>query len=203
MVQHDFWLLDLDGTILTVEESYIHETIGQVGDALGRTFSDEAAVAIWYGRDGLRNDILTQGGVTPAEFWAAFHEIEDPIARAEATRLHPDATAVTELDGPRAIVTHCQPYLLEPIFDRLDIRDWFDVVVTGSDELGRKPDPAPLHRAMTTLEVDGGTGAMVGDSVADLEAARHAGVTAVLIDRDGSVDPSIADRVVTSLDGLA
>lgn len=203
MTGHDFWLLDLDGTILTVEDRYIHETIGAVGDALGRTFTEDEARAIWFGRDGLRNDILADHGVQPAAFWAAFHEVEDPTTRAAATRLHDDAVAVTELSGPRGVVTHCQPYLLEPILDRLDIRDWFDTVVTGSDHLGWKPDPAPLEAAMADLGVNGDAGAMVGDSIADLEAARSVGIEAVLVDREGAVSPASADRVVASLADLA
>lgn len=202
MTAHDFWLLDLDGTLLTVEERYIVETLDTVGEELDREFSRREAEAIWFGRDGLRDDILKRNGIAPAAFWSAFHEIEDPEARAAATRLHPDADVVADLEGPRGVVTHCQPYLLEPILDRLDIRDWFDTVVTGSDHLGWKPDPAPVHRAMDDLGVNGGDGAMVGDSIADVEAAKNAGVIGILVDRTDSVSAPAADRVVRSLTEL-
>ncbi len=199
MDEYQFWLLDLDGTLLTVEESYIQETIGAVGVALDRSFTDEEAVSIWYGRDGLRDDILEGYGIEPITFWDAFHRIESPIDRAAATRLHPDAEVVTELEGPIGVVTHCQSYLVEPILKRLDIEDWFDTVVTCSDEIGWKPDPAPLRLAMDQLRINGQSGAMVGDSIADIGAAKNAGVNGILVDREASIPPIDADRVVTTL----
>lgn len=202
MTAHEFWLLDLDGTILGVEEDYIHETIEAVGDRIDRQFTDDEAVAIWYGRDGLRDDILQQYEVDPADFWVAFHDIESPKRRAEATYLHDDARVITDLDGPRAVVTHCQPYLLEPILHRLEIGAWFDAIVTGSDRLGWKPDPAPLEHAMAKLNINGERGAMVGDSVADVQAASNAGVTGILVDRDGTTPSDDADHIVTSLEEL-
>jgi phosphoglycolate phosphatase len=36
----DFWLLDLDGTLVNVEDRYVHETMGRVGDRLGVSFTD-------------------------------------------------------------------------------------------------------------------------------------------------------------------
>lgn len=202
MTAPDFWLLDLDGTILTVEEAYIHETLGAVGRALDRRFDAEEAVAIWYGRDGLRDEILGRNGIDPVDFWQTFHTIESAERRAAATRLHPDAEAVTALEAPRGVVTHCQPYLLEPILDRLDIRDWFDTVVSCSDELGWKPDPAPVRLAMDRLGVNGEPGALVGDSLADVHAARNVGLTGILVDRTGDADAGSADRVVASLEEL-
>lgn len=202
MQEYEFWLLDLDGTILAADDGYITETIGAVGDLLGRRFTSAEARSIWYGRDGLRDDILRRHGVPPPAFWDAFHTIESPELRADATTLHPDAEVITDLDGPRGVVTHCQPYLLEPILDRLDIRDWFDTIVTGSDELGWKPDPAPMTRAMRQLAVNGDRGAMVGDSIADLGAARNVGITGIFIDREGLTTDVEADVVIDSLSEL-
>lgn len=202
MVSPEYWLLDLDGTLLSVEEDYIHETIGAVGNELGREFTPEENISIWYGRDGLRNDILTSYGIQPSDFWTAFHEIESPKERAAATYLHPDAEMITELSGPRGVVTHCQSYLVNPIFDRLDMHEWFDTVVTCSDALGWKPDPAPLHRAMEQLDVDTEGGALVGDSVADMQAANAVGLTSILIDRTGRSELPAADFVIESLEEL-
>lgn len=198
----DYWLLDLDGTVLSVEEEYIHETLAAVGSELGREFTPEENISIWYGRDGLRNDILTSYGIQPSSFWSAFHEIESPSERAAATYLHPDAETLTELSGPRGVVTHCQSHLVTPIFDRLDMHDWFDTVVTCSDAVGWKPDPAPVELAMEELAVDAESGALVGDSLADIQAANAVGLTSIYIDRTGTGDPPAADFVIESFDEL-
>ncbi len=55
----------------------------------------------------------------------------------------------------------------------------FDIVLTGS--VGFKPKPAPdgIHLALRALGVEPGRAAYVGDTLADIKAARAAGCTAV------------------------
>ncbi|MFP4591134.1 MAG: HAD family hydrolase [Halobacteriales archaeon] len=200
--RYDFWLFDLDGTLVTIEDAYVQRTMAKVGDRLGTSFDPETARRIWYGRTGLRDAELRTAGVDPERFWSTFHRVESPADRAAATSLHPDAHVVNHLTGPRGLVTHCQPYLTEPILDRLGLGACFDAVVCCSDELGWKPDPAPVRLAMDALGVDGGRGVLVGDSRADVEAAANAGLDGILVARDGRVPPSTAARVVPSLDAL-
>ncbi|MFB6187297.1 MAG: HAD family hydrolase, partial [Halobacteriaceae archaeon] len=53
--QYDFWLLDLDGTLVDTHWSYTREVFDRVGDRLGRSFSDREAEIIWNGLSGSRN----------------------------------------------------------------------------------------------------------------------------------------------------
>lgn len=54
--------------------------------------------------------------------------------------------------------------------------DHIDVLV-GADDVSRpKPDPEPVHKAMTELSADPRRTAFVGDSVHDMDAGRAAGV---------------------------
>jgi len=196
--EYDFWLLDLDGTLVDVERSYVHEVCSTVGARLGAPFTDREAEALWYGLGDQRRRILDRYGTTPEQFWETFHEVEDPVARAEATFLHDDAAFVNDLDTPVGLVTHCQPYLTGPVLDRLDIGDWFDTVVCCTDEVGWKPDPAPVERAMREVGVldpvatDGGRpdgdpprGVLAGDRAADVGAAWNAGLDAIHVERHG------------------
>lgn len=196
----DFWVVDFDGTVVRVEDEYIIETLETVGSELDISFSPTEARRIWYGRDGLRNELLVENGIDPSDFWEAFHRIESPTARARATELHPDAAVIADVSDPIGVVTHCQSYLLEPILDRLDIDDWFDTIVCCSDELGWKPDPRPVSAAMTDLAVEGGDGALVGDSQADIQAAKNASLTSIFVDRNGQSLDVEADMTVSSLE---
>lgn len=54
-------------------------------------------------------------------------------------------------------------------------RGWFDVVVTASDPVPHKPDPAPVRLALERLEEAPSRAVLVGDSVWDLRAGRAAG----------------------------
>ncbi|MDZ7701252.1 MAG: HAD family hydrolase [Halobacteriales archaeon] len=183
---YDYWLFDFDGTLVDVEWPYIRRVFDAVGDELDHTFTDAEAARIWHGYDGHRDGQIRATGVERDAFWAAFDAVETPAERARETYLHDDAAVVGELDGPVGIVTHSQPPLLEAVLDRLDIRDWFDVVVSCSDELGWKPDPAPVERARARLPVNGvHEGVLVGDNPHDVGAAWNAGLDAVHVERHG------------------
>jgi phosphoglycolate phosphatase len=186
---YDFWLLDLDGTLVDVEPGYVHDVIGRVGDRLGYTIPDAEAEAVWHSLGGDPNAVVRSWGIDPVRFWEVFHEEEDPEARAASTFLYDDAAWFAEIDVPVGVVTHCQSYLTEPILDHLDIRDWFDTVVCCTDEIGWKPDPAPVERALAEMGLLDGTergkGILAGDGPHDVGAAWNAGLDAVHVERHG------------------
>lgn len=182
---YDRWVFDLDGTLVDVDDGYIHDVIGQVGDRLGYDFSDRQAEELWHGFAGERNARLESWGVDPDQFWTVYHDEEDAGARAEATYLYDDAAAVGEIDAPTALVTHCQRYLTEPVLEALDIADWFDSVVCCTTETGWKPDPMPVQAALSAAGADSGRGILVGDSPQDVGAAWNAGLDAAHVERHG------------------
>jgi phosphoglycolate phosphatase len=184
--EYDYWVLDLDGTLVDVEPSYVHEVMGRVGERVGRRFTDREAEAVWHSLGGDPSGQLRTWGLDPVGFWEAFHEEEDPEARADSTYLYDDAARFAELDRPVALVTHCQRYLTEPVLERLDIADWFDTVLCCTDETGWKPDPTPIERALSLLSVDrDGRGILAGDGPHDVGAAWNAGLDAAHIERHG------------------
>ncbi len=204
---YDFWLFDFDGTLVDVDWPYIRRAFDAVGERLGRPFSDAEAATIWHGYGGHRDPQLRRWGIDPGAFWRAMDEVDTPSRRAAATTLYDDAAVVADLDAPVGLVTHCQPPVLEAVLDGLGIRDWFDVVVSCSDDLGWKPDPAPVRRAMAGLSVDGvHAGVLVGDGPHDVGAAWNAGLDAVHLERHGPERRGLCvlgDRRVGSLDSLA
>jgi phosphoglycolate phosphatase len=203
---YDFWLFDLDGTVVDADWSYTRDVFDRVGDRLGRRFTDREAETLWHGLGGARNPQLREWGVDPEEFWPAFHAEEDPAVRAEATYLHDDAAALVEsLDRPVGLVTHCQSFLAEPVLDHLDVRDWFDVVVCCTDDLGWKPDPAPVEHAMAEMDAVG-DGVLAGDGPSDIGAAWNAGLDGIHVERHGYDHRGrcvLADHRVTTFDELA
>lgn len=183
---YDFWLLDLDGTLVDIEQSYIYDVFERVGDQLDTSFTDREAELLWYGIGDARNELLAENDIGPDRFWDVFHDVEQPETRAEATYLYEDAESfVPELEGPVGVVTHCQEYLASPVLKSLDIEDWFDTVVCCTDDTGWKPDPRPVELAMDTLGVgaNGHTGVLVGDDPQDVGAAQNAGLESVHVRR--------------------
>ena len=206
---YDFWLLDLDGTIVDIEQPYIHDVVQEVGARLGHGFTDHEAELLWYGLGNAREELLSAADIDRDRFWDVFHEVEDPVTRAESTYVYDDAVEfVTDLETPLGVVTHCQEYLTEPVLERLDIADWFDTVVCCSDETGWKPNPEPVEIAMRELGVghNGHVGAMAGDDSADVQAAHNAGLDGIHVSRpnrnwDG--ERVLGDRRVAELTDLS
>jgi phosphoglycolate phosphatase len=204
--RYDFWVLDLDGTLVDVEPEYAVSLMQEVGRNLGYRFSEREAETLWYGHGDARAGVLDHHGIDPGTFWRTFHEIEDPADRAGATYLHDDALAVGELDVPVALVTHCQEYLARPVLSKHDIGDWFDAVVCCSEETGWKPDPEPVQAGINGLKIRSShDGALVGDTPVDVGAAHNAGLDSVHVVRH---DPErtgqcvLGDYRIDSLDHL-
>ncbi|QSG12065.1 HAD superfamily hydrolase [Halapricum desulfuricans] len=204
---YDAWLFDLDGTLVDVDPAHPRRVFDEIGDRLGRAFSDAEVTTLWHGFGGSRNAQLRQWGIDPEPFWELFHEIEDPVRRAEATYLYDDAERLlADLEGPAGVVTHSQPPLTEAVLERLDIADRFDTVVCCGDDVGWKPDPNPVYRALDDLGVSGdGETILVGDSPSDVGAAWNAGLDAAHIERFDPVERGhcvLADHRIERLDGL-
>ncbi len=182
---YDFWLLDLDGTLIDVEQQYIYDVMNTVGTRFGVGFSEWDAEQLWYGPSHSRAIVMDRHGIDPEPFWDAFHEIEAPERRAAASHLYPDTEPfVQAVDAPVGLVTHCQEFLTGPVLERLGIADWFDTIVCCSDETGWKPDPGPVELAIEQLDVSTeSSGVLVGDDPSDVGAAWNAGLTGIHIQR--------------------
>ena len=202
---YGFWLFDFDGTLIDIEDGYMTDVMDEVGSRLGHAFSTREAETLWHGLGGERNAQLRAWGLDPDRFWEVFHEVEDPVARAEHTYLYNDAEWVGELDRPVGLVTHSQQRLTDAALSQLGIRDWFDGVVCCTAELGWKPDPTPVRLAMDRVGVDGADGVLVGDGPQDVGAAWNAGLAGVHVERHGHQRRGLCvlgDRRVRSLEEL-
>jgi len=201
---YDYWLFDLDGTLVDTRWGYKREVFDRVGDELGRGFSDSEVHTLWHGLGGDRDDHLRSLDLDPEPFWETFDAIDDDVARAEATYLYDDAAAVKDLDGPVGVVTHCPEPITERVLDRLDIRDWFDAVVCCSHEIGFKPDAEPVRRTVSELGAEG-DGLLAGDGETDVGAAHNAGLDSMHVERHDPHDRGhciVGDHRVTSFDGV-
>jgi beta-phosphoglucomutase-like phosphatase (HAD superfamily) len=81
---------------------------------------------------------------------------------------------------PKAIVTSSyREQLVEPYLHRHDLDRYFPVVVGSEDTELLKPSPEPVLLALRRLGTGPGGAWLIGDSTADMEAARLAGVRSV------------------------
>jgi phosphoglycolate phosphatase len=91
------------------------------------------------------------------------------------------------------------------ILEALGVSRWIHATVGHVPGRGRKPDPAPLLLAIRNAGGDRARAIMVGDSAADVGAARAGGIPVVLVPHGyGSRDIRTldADRIVADADEL-
>jgi HAD superfamily hydrolase (TIGR01509 family) len=77
---------------------------------------------------------------------------------------------------PVAIVTSNSSVTVRRWLEKNRVREAVQIIVGRDSGLGLKPSPATVRRALELLEAQAEDAIFIGDSVADLEAARAAGV---------------------------
>jgi phosphoglycolate phosphatase len=109
--------------------------------------------------------------------------------------LHPMAGAEDALaaaPGRQAVVSNKAGRFLRAEVASLGWNQYFAAVIGAGDANADKPDPAPIHLALARLGAAADTTVWyLGDTALDMQTARAAGVTAVLIGdaaHDGGVD---------------
>ena len=104
------------------------------------------------------------------------------------------------------IVTNKPEQFVAPLLEKMGIDHYFLITVGGDTLPVKKPDPTPLIHAMEALGGTRGTTVMVGDSAADVDAARAAGIPCVAVrygyNFGAPADSLQADATVDSLTQL-
>ncbi|HEX3848442.1 MAG TPA: phosphoglycolate phosphatase [Steroidobacteraceae bacterium] len=105
-------------------------------------------------------------------------------ALSRGTRLFPGMEGVLARLAERrlksGIVTNKPAWLTEPLLQELGLRERFACVVSGDTLAQRKPDPAPLLHAADLAGVSPHECVYVGDAERDVQAARRAGMPALV-----------------------
>ncbi len=125
---------------------------------------------------------------------------------AKGRGLYPGAQALLEtLRGQKtgvALCTNKAESITLITIEALGIAGYFGSVVAARDDLPKKPDPAMLLRALAPFDVAPSDAIMIGDSHADIDAARAAGMPSIAVSYGYSATPAAklgADRVVDRL----
>lgn len=210
-------LLDLDGTLVDSVPDLARAANDMLG-SLGRETVTQAQVRQWVG-DGISKlverilSLPADGGAPdPAVQTRAEHLFREAYAKhlSEYSRIYPGVKNTLDTLRARglslACVTNKDTALARRLLEQLGLLDYLDMTV-GGDQVGRyKPDPALLRYAMQAFHVTPAQTLMVGDSIADVGAARAAGVPIVAVtygyNRGGDIAEEKPDRVIDSFEQL-
>lgn len=184
-------LFDLDGTLIETDNRWVDVLAGRLA---------------WLKRVAPRMDVralsrhIVMGIESPANYamsvlehvgiGSGFFGLADRVRRTKglATRESSELVAgslrlLDELSGrfQLAIVTTRARPEAEAFVQQAGLQELIPVVVTRQDVLRMKPHPDPVLKAAKLLGVAPGDCVMVGDTTADVRAAKRAGALAVAV----------------------
>lgn len=118
-----------------------------------------------------------------------------------------EAIAAAARIGRQGVISNKQGPLLRAEAAHLGWAPRFAVLVGAGDARADKPDPAPFALALAACDVTAGAHVWyVGDTALDMQAARAAGCTAVLVgdaSHDGGLDHARPDLAFSDAASLA
>jgi pyrophosphatase PpaX len=175
-------IFDLDGTVVDSVELIIVSFQHAIREVLGREVSREEAVA-WVGRplSEQMEMFSPEHAEELVEVYREFnHREHDRMLRLyEGIRqLLEDLRAAQVKVG---LVTSKSRYTTQMAFDLTGIEGYFEASVCADESAGNKPSPAPVLACLEQLGIGSESAAYIGDSPADIQAARAAGVAAIAV----------------------
>ncbi len=184
-------LFDLDGTLAETDEQIIQRILRLLGP-VNRLFPEnhaEVYVRRWVMRaeplvawvfsrlNALDLDDDMTAAARRIRLWLGYKPSRDlqPVAQAQET------LQALQARYPLGLVTTRDKESTRRCLQRWGWEDLFDVVVAREDVRRLKPHPEPVFTAAQALGVEPERCVMVGDTLADVQAARAAGAVAVAV----------------------
>ena len=189
--QYPFYLFDLDGTLLDSAEDIcgaVRQILSATADAPQPSF-EFLKKYIGLHLIALFTDLFPHYSPEQIEPLIQQYRAEYPKRDHAATHLYPGVTdALSQLGGRKATATTKATVTTRIVLEKFGLLRYFDHV-QGTDGFPCKPAPDVLLASMKALGAAPSETLMVGDSPADMEAARAAGVKVCAV-RYGYGDPA-------------
>jgi pyrophosphatase PpaX len=173
-------VFDLDGTIVDSVELIVSSFQHAIREVLGREVGRDEAIAN-VGRP-LREQMIMFSPEHADELVASYREFNHrehdrmlTLYDGILNLLHGLQRAGIKL----GLVTSKSRYTTQMAFDLTGIESYFDEAICADESPRNKPSPDPILLCLERLGVQPGDAAYVGDSPADMQAAKAAGVVAI------------------------
>ncbi|MEC7548183.1 MAG: phosphoglycolate phosphatase [Pseudomonadota bacterium] len=213
--QPELLLLDLDGTLIDSVPDLAKAVDSMLG-ILGMSLAGPERVARWVG-DGA--DMLVRRALADGDEDAAKTMMQAQVTNArqyfdsaymrclhQATGAFPGVQEFLQATGKKVLITNKPRQFTEPLITSLGWDSHFEFLLCGDDLSERKPSPVPVLHACKELGISVENTLMVGDSRADIQAAKSAGVASVAVtygyNHGEDIRGSAPDLVIDSLNQL-
>ena len=204
-------IFDLDGVVVDSHPAHLCAW-KTLFFSLGRHVPDHDLEFVLEGRK--REDILRRFlGELSEDQLEEYGARKEALFKDSARDLRPVSGVLeflqqAEIEGlPMALASSASRSRVEYTLEQLGLAERFRVVVTGSDVVKGKPDPALFHAAADGMGVEPGGILVCEDAVNGVEAAKMAGMRCLAIAANGrtpllqkaGADKIVPDFTATSL----
>lgn len=201
-MRFDYILFDLDNCLLNIPNpnEYFDNVLVKTLDKIKAKITPERTLRdqFWFSGEYYLQMLKDWGVNDPVEFWRNFDEIDYNIRKNlienQEIGLYNDVYPVLEklyIENKKlAIITNTADYIVDFILEKFKIESFFHEVFGLSyakDQSIAKPSPKGILSVLKKLNFKkskNSSALMVGDSKADIFAAKRAHINACLIKRD-------------------
>lgn len=184
-------LFDLDGTLIDSAPDLAY-CIDEMMRYLGYPPYGEAQIRHWIG-NGIKRLVKRAlvgslyGEPSAADFDRAYPLFLELYTEHNAKNsvVYPGImeglACLKNFQYPLGCVTNKMSKFVTPLFNKLKLQEYFELVIAGDTLPQKKPDPAPLLYAAAHFNADPIKCLMIGDSMNDVLAARAAGFAVICV----------------------
>ncbi|GAB1452691.1 HAD family phosphatase [Draconibacterium sp.] len=203
MKSYSAYLFDMDGTLVDSEKLKGLALVKTCGHFGGCVDVDSYKMVMGKSWGEVTNYFFAKAQIAPDfyEFNAVFKQAYQELLLNE---LKPNSNVVELLSNLKergkkiGIVSSAFGWMVDQVLTQLDLKKFFDVVVTQEDVTLHKPDPEAYFLALKKLELPGSEVLIFEDSESGVVAAKNAGCDTVALMHDFNTnhDFSLALRAI-------
>ncbi len=108
------------------------------------------------------------------------HYYSNPVVYTQPFEYIPDILKILKDKGKKlAVITNKYEDISKQILKRLNLYNFFDFIAGGDTFKSKKPDPEPIKKTLEILNAQNSI--IIGDSEADINAGKNAGIKTCLV----------------------
>ena len=173
-------IFDLDGTLADTFPVIVSAWNEAVAPIMGHTYTPEEVIALFGEPEPImiRNEVGERWREACDVYYKYYQQNHHQIVAFDG--VNEMLAELKKLEIPMAVVTGKSRRSADITLHEMGWTDLFKSVVTGSEMKKQKPEPEGLLTAATQMNVQPSRCVMVGDSPADIGAAKAAHIPAVV-----------------------
>lgn len=179
-------VFDIDGTLVSTSKLIFASFNHVTKKYLGKEYPDEEIKKLFGPTEDviLKDWMKDQYKSARSDYYKFYSDNHDSMTH-KIEGLRELIEDLSSSNTPLAIFTGKGRESSLITLEKLGLKSYFDLIVTGDDVANHKPDPEALQKIAEHFNIDSESILMIGDAPVDIEASRSAGCKCAAVLWDG------------------